>query len=117
YYDAYYLRALKVRQLIKQDFDEAFKKVDVIMGPTSPIPAFKFGEKAANPLQMYLCDVFTVTTNLAGLPGISIPCGFTKSSLPIGLQILGRPFDETTLLQTAYAFEQKTEFHKTKPRI
>ena len=108
YYDAYYLRALKVRRLIKQDFDEAFRKVDVIIGPTSPIPAFKLGEKLADPLQMYLCDIFTVTANLAGIPGISIPCGFTKKNLPVGLQILGKPFDEVTLLKTARAFERET---------
>ena len=115
YYDAYYLRALKVRQLIKQDFDEAFKKVDVIIGPTSPIPAFKLGEKTADPLQMYLCDIFTVTCNLAGIPGISIPSGFTPDGLPIGLQILGKPFDETTVLKVARAFERETEFHKRRP--
>lgn len=114
YYDAYYLKALKTRRLIKQDFDEAFKKVDVIIGPTSPIPAFKLEEKLADPLQMYLCDIFTVTANLAGIPGISIPCGLTKKNLPVGLQILGKPFDEGTLLKIARAFERETEFHKKK---
>jgi aspartyl-tRNA(Asn)/glutamyl-tRNA(Gln) amidotransferase subunit A len=106
YYDAYYLRALKIRRLIKQDFDEAFKKVDVIMGPTSPISPFKIGEKIDDPLKMYLCDIFTVTANLAGIPGISIPCGKTKNNLPIGLQILGKPFDEVTILRIARAFEK-----------
>lgn len=108
YYDAYYLRALKVRRLIKNDFDEAFKKVDVIISPTSPIPAFKLGEKLDDPLQMYLCDVMTVSANLAGIPGISIPCGTTKDKLPIGLQILGKPFDEATVLKVARAFERET---------
>ncbi|MFH0887919.1 MAG: Asp-tRNA(Asn)/Glu-tRNA(Gln) amidotransferase subunit GatA [Planctomycetota bacterium] len=116
YYDAYYLRALKIRRLIRQDFDEAFKKVDVIMGPTSPISPFKIGEKIDDPLKMYLCDIFTVTANLAGIPGISIPCGavnsdesrdgMTKNNLPIGLQILGKPFDESTILCVARAFEK-----------
>ena len=106
YYDAYYLRALKIRRLIRQDFDEAFKKVDVIMGPTSPISPFKIGEKIDDPLKMYLCDIFTVTANLAGITGISIPCGKTKNNLPIGLQILGKPFDEVTILRVARAFEK-----------
>ncbi len=106
YYDAYYLRALKVRNLIKQDFDDAWKEVDVIIGPTSPIPAFKVGAKIDDPLQMYLCDIFTVTTNLAGIPGISIPCGYTKDKLPIGLQILGKEFDEATLFKAAKAYEE-----------
>ncbi|MFH1230282.1 MAG: Asp-tRNA(Asn)/Glu-tRNA(Gln) amidotransferase subunit GatA [Planctomycetota bacterium] len=106
YYDAYYLRALKIRRLIRQDFDEAFKKVDVIMGPTSPISPFKIGEKIDDPLKMYLCDIFTVTANLAGIAGISIPCGKTKNNLPIGLQILGKPFDEVTILRVAMAFEK-----------
>jgi aspartyl-tRNA(Asn)/glutamyl-tRNA(Gln) amidotransferase subunit A len=112
YYDAYYLRALKVRRLIKQDFDEAFKKVDVIISPTSPIPAFKLGEKLADPLQMYLCDVMTVSANLAGIPGISIPCRATKNNLPIGLQILGKPFDEVTVLRVARAFEKELGSHR-----
>ncbi|MFH1228758.1 MAG: Asp-tRNA(Asn)/Glu-tRNA(Gln) amidotransferase subunit GatA [Planctomycetota bacterium] len=105
YYDAYYLQALKIRQLIKQDFDRAWQDVDVIIGPTSPIPAFKVGAKIDDPLQMYLCDIFTVTANLAGIPGISIPCGLTKDKLPIGLQILGKEFDDFTLLKIARAFE------------
>ncbi|MEW6027343.1 MAG: Asp-tRNA(Asn)/Glu-tRNA(Gln) amidotransferase subunit GatA, partial [Planctomycetota bacterium] len=101
YYDAYYLRALKVRQLIKQDFDLAFEKVDVIVGPTSPIAPFKIGENINDPLKMYLSDVLTVTANLAGIPGISIPCGKGKNNLPIGLQILGKPFDEAAILRVA----------------
>jgi len=106
YYDAYYLRALKVRTLIKRDFEEAFKKYDVIVTPTSPTPAFKINERTEDPLTMYLSDIFTISANLAGIPGISIPCGFTKSGLPIGLQILGKPFDEETILRTAYSYEQ-----------
>ena len=93
YYDAYYAKAQKVRTLVKQDFDNAFKEVDIIATPTSPSPAFKIGEKSSDPLQMYLSDIFTISCNLAGLPGLSLPCGFTKSKLPIGLQLLGRPFE------------------------
>jgi len=106
YYDAYYLKALKVRTLIKQDFDEAFKKVDVILTPTAPTPAFKLGEKLDDPLKMYLSDIFTISANLAGIPGISIPCGYSKNNLPIGLQILGKPFAEETILKVAYIYEQ-----------
>ena len=106
YYDAYYLKALKVRTLVQQDYIEAFKKVDVIMAPTAPTPAFKIGEMAGNPLQMYLQDVCTVPLNLAGLPGISIPCGKSGDGLPIGLQIIGSPLDEETLIRTAYTYEQ-----------
>jgi len=96
-----------VRRKIRQDFDDAFKKVDVIMGPTSPVSPFKIGEKIDDPLKMYLCDVFTVTANLAGIPGISIPCGATSNHLPIGLQILGKPFDESTILRVARVFEKE----------
>ncbi len=117
YYDAYYLKAQRVRTLIKDDFDEAFKKVDVIMTPTSPEPAFKIGEKTDDPLKMYLSDIFTIPCNLAGLPGISIPCGFTSGGLPIGLQILGKPFDEETLLRVAYYYEQHTEWKDKRPSI
>lgn len=115
YYDAYYLRALKVRTLIKQDFENAFKKYDAIVTPTSPTPAFKIGEKLEDPLTMYLSDIFTISANLAGIPGVSIPCGFTKSKLPIGLQILGKAFDEETILRIAYNYEQNTEWHKRRP--
>ena len=97
YYDAYYLKAQKVRTLIKRDFDRAFETVDVIATPTAPTAAFKAGEKSEDPLQMYLSDVFTISCNLAGLPGMSLPCGFTSDNLPIGLQLLGKPFDEETL--------------------
>jgi aspartyl-tRNA(Asn)/glutamyl-tRNA(Gln) amidotransferase subunit A len=105
YYDAYYNRALKVRRLIKDDFDRAFADCDVIAGPTSPFPAFKLGEKVEDPLQMYLCDIFTVTANLAGVPGISVPCGFTTSGLPIGFQLQAKALDEPTLFRAARAVE------------
>jgi len=117
YYDAYYVRALKVRRLIKNDFDDAFKKCDVILSPTTPTPAFKIGEKTGDPLQMYLGDVFTVTCNIAGLPGISIPCGFTtggEKPLPIGLQLLASPFDEARLLRVARMYEAATDWHKRR---
>jgi aspartyl-tRNA(Asn)/glutamyl-tRNA(Gln) amidotransferase subunit A len=111
YYDAYYLKALKVRTLIKRDFEQAFEKVDVLITPIAPTPAFKIGENVADPLTMYLQDVFTVPVNLAGLPAISLPCGF-KGRLPIGLQIIGRPLDEETILRTAFAFEQANDYYK-----
>lgn len=121
YYEAYYKKAQQVRTLIKRDFEEVFKSapggVDVIATPTSPTPAFKIGEKTADPLQMYLSDIFTISVNLAGVPGISIPCGFTSNNLPIGLQIIGKHFDEETILKVAYAYEQATEWHKRKPDI
>jgi aspartyl-tRNA(Asn)/glutamyl-tRNA(Gln) amidotransferase subunit A len=116
YYDAYYLRAQKVRTLIRQDFLKAFEKVDALVTPTSPTAAFKIGEKADDPLQMYLADIFTIAANLVGNCGISIPCGFTRSpKLPIGLQLLGKPFGEETILQIAHAYEQSTGWHKEKP--
>ncbi len=119
YYDAYYLRAQKVRTLIRQDFLNAFGKVDAILTPTSPTAAFRIGEKADDPLQMYLMDVFTLSCNLAGICGISVPCGFTgpEPRLPIGLQLLGKPFGEETILRLAHAYEQSTEWHKAKPPI
>jgi len=117
YYDAYYLKALKVRSLIKKDFDGAFKKFDAIVTPTSPSAAFKIGEKISDPLTMYLSDIFTISANLAGIPGISIPCGFTKDNLPIGLQMLGKPFDEETILRIAYNYEQNTDWHKRRPKL
>lgn len=112
YYDAYYLKALKVRTLVQQDYMEAFKKVDVIMAPTAPTPAFKIGEMIADPLQMYLQDVCTVPLNLAGLPGISIPCGKSSKGLPIGLQIIGKALDEATLIRAAYTYEQSQDYYK-----
>ncbi|HVM33292.1 MAG TPA: Asp-tRNA(Asn)/Glu-tRNA(Gln) amidotransferase subunit GatA [bacterium] len=117
YYDAYYLKALKVRRLIKQDYDKAFGKVDVIATPTAPNPAFKFGEKTGDPLSMYLEDVFTVSINITGLPGLSLPCGLSKTGLPIGLQLIGKAFDESTLLKTAWAYEQATQWHQLKPSL
>jgi aspartyl-tRNA(Asn)/glutamyl-tRNA(Gln) amidotransferase subunit A len=115
YYEAYYKKAQQVRTLIRQDFDRAFQQVDVLVAPTAPTPAFKIGEKIDDPLQMYLSDVFTVPVNLAGIPGIVVPCGFSSAGLPIGLQLIGRPFDEETLLRGAYAFEQQTDYHRRKP--
>jgi len=106
YYDAYYLKAQRVRTLLVRDFEEAFTKVDAIVTPTSPTAAFRLGEKSNDPLAMYLADVYTVTADLAGIPGISVPCGETKEKLPIGLQILGRHFDEATILRVAHAYEQ-----------
>jgi aspartyl-tRNA(Asn)/glutamyl-tRNA(Gln) amidotransferase subunit A len=106
YYDAYYLKAQRVRTLLTRDFEEAFKKVDVIVGPTSPTPAFKLGEKVDDPLAMYLADIYTVTANLAGIPGISIPVGMNQEKLPIGMQIFGKHFDEGTILRVAHAYEQ-----------
>jgi aspartyl-tRNA(Asn)/glutamyl-tRNA(Gln) amidotransferase subunit A len=119
YYDAYYLRALKIRALIKRDFDQAFEKCDVILCPTSPTPAFKAGEKTGDPLQMYLCDVFTVTCNIAGIAGISLPCGFTtgEKPLPIGLQLLGPAFGEEKLLRAARMYEKSTDWHTRRPRL
>jgi aspartyl-tRNA(Asn)/glutamyl-tRNA(Gln) amidotransferase subunit A len=110
YYDAYYLKAQKVRTLIKQDFEKAFQKVDFIISPTSPTTAFRIGEKSSDPLAMYLSDIFTITANLVGVPGISIPCGKTPAGLPVGMQILGKHFDEQRMLNLAYAFEQAGGF-------
>ncbi|MGC7870584.1 Asp-tRNA(Asn)/Glu-tRNA(Gln) amidotransferase subunit GatA [Desulfosporosinus sp. SYSU MS00001] len=115
YYDAYYLKAQKVRTLIKQDFDQAFEKFDVLLGPTAPTPAFKFGEKS-NPLTMYLSDITTVPINLAGIPAISIPAGFVNG-LPIGMQLMGKAFNEGTLYRVAYTFEQTTNYHTLKPNL
>ncbi|MBI5740896.1 MAG: Asp-tRNA(Asn)/Glu-tRNA(Gln) amidotransferase subunit GatA [Nitrospirae bacterium] len=115
YYDAYYLKAQQVRTLIKQDFEKAFEAVDVIVTPTTPTPAFKIGEKSDDPLQMYLADIFTISVNLAGVPGISVPCGFTSRNLPVGLQIIGKHFDEEAILKVAYAYEQSSDWHKRKP--
>jgi len=114
YYDAYYLRAQKVRTLIRRDFEAAFEACDVVAMPTTPTPAFRFGEKTADPLQMYLADVFTVPANLAGLPGLSLPCGLA-GGLPVGFQLLGRPFDEATLLRAGHAYQQATDHHRRTP--
>ena len=116
YYDAYYKKAQKVRTLIKQDFENVFEKYDVIIGPTTPTPAFKIGEKTSDPLTMYANDILTIPVNLAGVPGISIPCGFVDG-LPVGLQIIGKHFDESTIYRVAHAFEQATDYHKQKPTL
>jgi aspartyl-tRNA(Asn)/glutamyl-tRNA(Gln) amidotransferase subunit A len=117
YYEAYYLKALKVRRIIREDFDRAFQQVDVIVGPTSPTPAFRLGEKIADPLSMYLSDIYTVTANLAGIAGVSIPCGFTEAGLPIGLQLLVPPFEEERLLRAARMYERETDWHRRRPDV
>jgi aspartyl-tRNA(Asn)/glutamyl-tRNA(Gln) amidotransferase subunit A len=111
YKDAYYLKALKVRRLIKEDFDRAFAECDVVVGPTSPTPAFKVGERNADPLAMYLADVYTISANLAGLPGLSVPCGLTAAGLPVGLQLLAGHFEEEKLLHVARLYERATDWH------
>jgi aspartyl-tRNA(Asn)/glutamyl-tRNA(Gln) amidotransferase subunit A len=117
YYEAYYKKAQQVRTLIKKDFEDAFRKADVILTPTSPTAAFKIGEKTADPLQMYLSDIFTISVNLAGVPAVSIPCGFTSNDLPVGLQLIGKHFDEESILKVAYAYEQATKWHRRKPNL
>ena len=117
YYDAYYLKALKVRRLVKEDYDKAFKDVDVIICPAAPSVAYKIGEKIDNPLEMYLQDVCTVPLNLAGLPGISIPCGYSKDKLPIGMQIIGKALDEETILRVAYTYEQSQSYHEDRAKL
>jgi aspartyl-tRNA(Asn)/glutamyl-tRNA(Gln) amidotransferase subunit A len=116
YYDAYYIRAQKLRRLIAQDFAAAFKQCDVIMGPTSPTTAFKLGEKSSDPVQMYLSDIYTIAVNLAGLPGMSIPCGFDGSGLPVGLQIIGNYFDEARMLNVAHQYQLGTDWHQRAPQ-
>ena len=115
YYDAYYRKASQVRTLMRKDFEEAFQKVDVILAPTAPTPAFKIGEKVEDPLQMYLSDIHTIPVNLAGIPAMVVPCGFSREGLPIGLQIMGRHFDEGRLIRVGYTFERNTDFHLKKP--
>jgi aspartyl-tRNA(Asn)/glutamyl-tRNA(Gln) amidotransferase subunit A len=117
YYDAYYLKAQQVRTLIKQDFEQALRDVDVLACPTTPTTAFRIGEKADDPLQMYLSDIFTLSLNLAGICGLSLPCGFDATGLPIGLQLIAGAFAEATLLRTAYAYEQATEWHLRHPPL
>lgn len=117
YYDAYYKKAQKVRTLIKKDFEDVFQKYDVIVGPTTPTPAFKIGEKLDDPLTMYANDILTIPVNLAGVPGISVPCGFSKDGLPLGLQLIGKHFDESTIYRAAHAFEQATDYHKQFPTL
>jgi aspartyl-tRNA(Asn)/glutamyl-tRNA(Gln) amidotransferase subunit A len=117
YYEAYYRKASQVRTLMRKDFENAFQKVDVVVAPTAPTPAFRIGEKTEDPLEMYLSDILTIPVNIAGIPGISIPCGFSRDNLPIGLQIMGKHFDEEMLLRVAYTFEQNTDHHFRKPKL
>lgn len=117
YYDAYYVKALKVRRLIRADYDAAFREVDMVLGPTTPTPAFRLGEKANDPLSMYLEDLYTVTANLAGIPGLSLPCGMTSGGLPIGLQLQGPSFQEERLLHAAHRFQQATDWHQRRPNL
>jgi aspartyl-tRNA(Asn)/glutamyl-tRNA(Gln) amidotransferase subunit A len=117
YYDAYYLKALKVRRLIKQDFDTAFADCDAVVGPTSPTAAFPIGEKVNDPLAMYLSDIYTISANLAGIAAISIPCGFTRMGLPIGLQIQAPPFQEEKLLRIARQYERAADWHRRRPPL
>ena len=118
YYDAYYLKAQKVRRLIKDDFDRVFESgIDCILTPTSPTAAFRVGEKSADPLSMYLSDIFTISVNLAGVPAISVPCGFTKSNLPIWMQLIGNFFEEGKLFKAAYTYEQNTDWRNRKPKL
>jgi aspartyl-tRNA(Asn)/glutamyl-tRNA(Gln) amidotransferase subunit A len=117
YYDAYYLRAQKTRTLIRNDFDKAFEQVDAILTPTSPTPAFKFGEKSEDPISMYLSDIYTISTNLAGLPGISVPCGFTENGLPIGMQLIGQAFEEGKLLSIAHDYDRELQLGRSQPSL
>ncbi len=117
YYDAYYLKALKVRRLVKEDYDKAFKDVDVIICPAAPSVAYKIGEKIDNPLEMYLQDACTVPLNLAGLPGISVPCGYNKDNMPVGMQIIGKALDEETILRVAYTYEQSQSYHEDRAQL
>jgi aspartyl-tRNA(Asn)/glutamyl-tRNA(Gln) amidotransferase subunit A len=117
YYDAYYRKAQQVRTLIRRDYEHAFERVDVVAMPTTPTPAFKLGERVFDPLQMYLGDIFTVSANLAGLPAVSVPCGFTSERLPVGFQLTGRMFDEAAMLRAAHAYESQTEWWKQQPAL
>jgi aspartyl-tRNA(Asn)/glutamyl-tRNA(Gln) amidotransferase subunit A len=117
YYDAYYLRAQKTRTLIRNDFEKAFQEVDAILTPTSPTPAFKFGEKSEDPISMYLSDIYTISTNLAGLPGISVPCGFSENGLPIGMQLIGQAFEEEKLLAIAHAYDRELKYGRKQPNL
>jgi aspartyl-tRNA(Asn)/glutamyl-tRNA(Gln) amidotransferase subunit A len=117
YYDAYYLRAQKARTLIRQDFERVFNEVDAVLTPTAPTPAFKFGEKSEDPISMYLSDIYTISTNLAGLPGISVPCGFTQSGLPVGMQLIGQAFEESKLLNIAHAYDRDHLYGRQAPNL
>ena len=112
YYDAYYLKAQQVRTLIRRDFQQALARCDALVTPVAPTTAFRLGEKTADPLTMYLSDIFTISVNLAGLPALALPCGFDGTGLPIGLQVIGRPFDEATVLRIGHAYEQATAWHR-----
>ncbi|RLD04458.1 MAG: Asp-tRNA(Asn)/Glu-tRNA(Gln) amidotransferase GatCAB subunit A, partial [Chloroflexota bacterium] len=117
YYDAYYEKAQRIRTLIKRDFEKAFKKVHLIVAPTSPTPPFKFGERISDPLKMYLSDILTVSANLAGIPSLSLPAGFDRRGLPVGIQLMGPHLGEELLLQVGYAYQQTTNWHKQKPDL
>jgi aspartyl-tRNA(Asn)/glutamyl-tRNA(Gln) amidotransferase subunit A len=117
YKDAYYDKALRVRRLIRDDFDRAFARCDVVLGPTSPTAAFPIGERSADPLAMYLSDVYTISANLAGICGVSVPCGFTRAGLPVGLQVLAAPFEEEKLLRVARMHERVTDWHTRRPKL
>ena len=117
YYDAYYKKGLQIRGLIKKDFDEAFEKYDMILSPNAPTTAYKIGENSSDPLKMYLGDIYTVSVNLAGIPAVTVPCGFGDNGMPIGLQLIGNAFDEPKLVRTAYAFQKATDYHTKKTEI
>ena len=117
YYDAYYKKGLQARGLIQKSFNEAFDKYDMILSPTAPTTAFKIGENSSDPLKMYLGDIYTVSVNLAGLPAVTIPCGFCSKGLPVGLQLIGKAFAEETLVKAAHTFQLNTDFHKKKPSL
>ena len=117
YFDAYYKKALKVRGLIKRAFDEAFEKYDMILSPVSPTPAYEIGGQISDPIAMYMADIYTVSVNLAGLPAISVPCGFTKEGLPVGMQFIGNSFQERKLIRMADAYQQMTDYHTKRPEI
>ena len=117
YYDAYYLKGLKVRTLIKQDFDQAFQKVALVLGPTAPTPPFRIGEKMSDPLSMYLSDIYTISANLAGVPAMNVPCGFSAAGLPIGMQLTAKPFDEGTIFRAGSAYESATKWHEKVPKL
>ena len=117
YYDAYYLKAQKVRALVRADFEEAFKNCDFMLAPVSPTTAFRIGERIDDPLTMYLSDVYTTAVNLAGLPALSVPCGFDQQNLPIGLQLIGQPFQEETIFRAGYTFERNNDYYESRPPL
>ncbi len=117
YVDAYYKKALQLRTLLRREFEQAFEQVDLLITPTTPTPAFKFGEKTADPLAMYLEDIYTVSANLVGIPGLSVPCGFTDTGLPVGMQLLGKWFDEERILRVGHIYQQATDWHTRRPAL